>query len=162
LWQSGSIQDIGTIQFYRMSLPDHINDVGDIVGSALDPGQLDPTLPNYDRLAVLWKDGVNIDLNRLAPASPFDRLERATTINNGGVIAGYGIVPIDVGFRRRGFILWPCTLRLDNGRLINSDSQFQFELTGPNNRSYTVEASDDLATWSSITSGTFPSAAKSV
>lgn len=84
---------------------DGINDFGEIVGQ-LDiqkktrNGMIDP--PQWH--AYLWRDGHMIDLGKqIASNSGWDKLKWANTINNAGVIGGWGHFDV----QHRGFLLIP-------------------------------------------------------
>jgi hypothetical protein len=83
---------------------DDINDMGEIVGQ-LDihknkGGAIGP--PRWH--AYLWSNGEPIDLHKqIDQNSGWDKLKWANTINNAGVIGGWGSLDVD----RRGFLLIP-------------------------------------------------------
>ncbi len=80
-----------------------INDAGEIVGSA-DLQLKGNKSPPGKEFAFLWKDGERTDLTGQIPSnSGWDRLRRASVINNSGVVGGAGV--FDVPWR--GFLLLP-------------------------------------------------------
>ena len=82
LWQKGVMTDLGTLPGDSFSFGTSINDLGQIVGVSCDT--------NSNCRAFLWKNGSMVDLNTLTPSGSSLFLNYAGTINDIGVIAGYG------------------------------------------------------------------------
>ena len=79
VWQDGVAEDLGT--FMQDSNAYDINNHGQIVGSVLTPG-------GPLGAAVLWENGVLVNLNDLLPADAGLRLLTAYAINDAGQIVG--------------------------------------------------------------------------
>lgn len=98
VWHKGDLQDLGTLPGWFASEAHAINSSLQIVGFAA----IDPT--GVGEHAVLWDSSWAIaDLNTLIADPTWETLYVATSINNGGVIAGYGTR----GGAPRGFVLEP-------------------------------------------------------
>jgi probable HAF family extracellular repeat protein len=82
LWSNGEIIDLGTFPGDSDSNANAINSRGQIVGASGGPDTM---------RAMLWEDGVGIDLNTLIPASSGWQLLYAIDINARGQITGWGI-----------------------------------------------------------------------
>lgn len=80
LWSAGEWTDLGILPGYIQTFAMDINDAGDTVGSC--------SLPNFNERAILWHNGVILNLNTLIPPdSGVIHLYRANGINNAGQIA---------------------------------------------------------------------------
>ncbi len=83
LWtQATGIQDLGAFPGDVNSVALGINERGEVVGISLDA--------NFTPRAVLWENGVPIDLNALIPAKSGLTLQLAESINSRGEIIGFG------------------------------------------------------------------------
>ena len=82
LWQNGTVQDLGTLSGDYSSYGEAINNLGQIVGSSCDV--------NYNCRAFFWEKGKMYDLNTLIPSNPNLSLTLGATIDDAGVIGGYG------------------------------------------------------------------------
>lgn len=82
LWQNGAIRDLGGLPgpLPNDSKAYHINDAGQVVGSAF--------LPNGDERAVLWQDGTIGELGTLG-----GRTSYALAVNAGGQVVGSARLP---------------------------------------------------------------------
>jgi probable HAF family extracellular repeat protein len=78
--QSTGMQDIGTVGTDFSSIPEQINNTGQMVGASCD------AMGNCR--AFLWQNKVMVDLNSLIPANSLLYLMWAFAINEEGVIAG--------------------------------------------------------------------------
>ncbi len=100
LWEDGEMQDLGGLGevFTATSKANSINNLGMVVGQA----QL-----GEEEHAVLWQDGQIFDLNiLLSPASEWELLLSANSINDNGWIAGTGLI----SGQKRAFLLKPLPL----------------------------------------------------
>ena len=79
LWRNGAITNLGTLPGDFSSVAADINARGQVVGSSCDV--------NFSCRAVLWDNGVAIDLNSLVPTGSL-YLTQAEGINDRGEIAG--------------------------------------------------------------------------
>lgn len=77
------------------SLANSINNTGEIVGYAFSP--------NGEQRAVIWQNGVLVDLNDRIPLGSGWRLSSAFQINNQGQIIGTGLIQ----GQEQGFLLTP-------------------------------------------------------
>jgi len=84
LWEGGKMQDLGTLPGSPISQALGINNKGQIVGFAQDAA-----MDESSSIALLWQDGVLIDLNTLIPPDSPWFLEEAFSINDRGQIAGH-------------------------------------------------------------------------
>jgi probable HAF family extracellular repeat protein len=82
LWQNGIVQDLGTLSGDYSSYAEAINHFGQIVGSSCDV--------NNNCRAFFWEKGKMYDLNTLIPSNPNLTLTLGATIDDAGVIGGYG------------------------------------------------------------------------
>lgn len=82
LWSHGTLTDLGTFPGDSDSDANAINQRGEIVGASSGPNTM---------RAMLWENGVGIDLNTLIPASSGWQLLYAIDINARGQITGWGI-----------------------------------------------------------------------
>jgi hypothetical protein len=85
LWQGSAIIDLGTLMGGE-SAAFAINDLGEIVGRSFVPGS--PFTPSPS--AVVWRNGVPLQLNSLLPAGTGWTLEEANGIDERGRIVGRG------------------------------------------------------------------------
>ncbi len=92
IWQDGEMSPLGTIPGGIGTIPYDINNAGQVVGA-------DPI-----HSAILWENGVIVDLHNLIPSNSGWELVRATSINDLGCIVGYGYNPSG---DERGFLLTP-------------------------------------------------------
>jgi probable HAF family extracellular repeat protein len=79
VWQGGATTDLGTLPGDANSFAQSINNLGQIVG--------------IGSRAIVWQNGLAIDLNTLVPGPPFSPLYllQANEINDRGEIAGLGL-----------------------------------------------------------------------
>lgn len=82
VWSKGTLTDLGTFPGDSDSNANAINGRGQIVGASGGPNTM---------RAMLWENGVGIDLNTLIPASSGWQLLYADDINARGQITGWGI-----------------------------------------------------------------------
>jgi probable HAF family extracellular repeat protein len=82
LWQNGAVRDLGTLSGDYSSYGEAINNLGQIVGSSCDV--------SGNCRAFLWEKGKMYDLNTLIPSNPNLSLVLGATIDDAGVIVGYG------------------------------------------------------------------------
>ncbi len=82
LWtRETGIQDLGTLPGDTYSVAIRINDRGEVVGVSLDA--------NFNSRAVLWKNGMPLDLKNLVVSNPASlTLQLAWAINSSGRIVG--------------------------------------------------------------------------
>lgn len=82
LWtEDTGMQDLGTLPGDTYSLATHIDDQGEVVGASLDA--------NFNSHAVLWKNGMPVNLEKLVSANPANlTLQLAWSINSNGKIVG--------------------------------------------------------------------------
>jgi probable HAF family extracellular repeat protein len=78
-WQEGVMKDLGTLPGDSASFANSLNNKGQAVGSG--------------SRAIIWRDGVAIDLNTLVPGPPFSPLYllSANAINDHGEVVGQGL-----------------------------------------------------------------------
>jgi probable HAF family extracellular repeat protein len=78
-WQEGVMKDLGTLPGDSASSANNLNNEGQAVGQG--------------SRAIIWRDGVAIDLNSLVPGPPFSPLYllSANAINDHGEVVGYGV-----------------------------------------------------------------------
>jgi probable HAF family extracellular repeat protein len=78
-WQDGEMKDLGTLPGDSGSLAFGLNNEGQAAGSG--------------SRAIIWRDGVAIDLNTLVPGPPFSPLYLLTAfaINDHGEVVGQGL-----------------------------------------------------------------------
>jgi len=78
-WQDGVMKDLGALPGDTVSLAVSLNNGGQAVG--------------VGSRAIIWRDGVAIDLNSLVPGPPFSPLYLlyASAINDRGEVAGQGL-----------------------------------------------------------------------
>lgn len=82
-WQHGVQTDLGALPGVgNSSIPNWVNDVGDVVGMS-NNGVIDPLTGYPEFRAVLWRDGNAIDLGTLGGNVSF-----ANAINDHGVVVG--------------------------------------------------------------------------
>ena len=84
LWENGKIKDLGILPGSPISQALGINNKGQIVGFAQDANG-----DESSSIALLWQDGVLIDLNTLIPPDSPWFLQEAFSINERGQIAGH-------------------------------------------------------------------------
>jgi probable HAF family extracellular repeat protein len=101
IWQNGSMTDLG-IQDIGTSSATAINDYGQIVGSMIGSGV---------SKAVVWQNGVPVDLNTLIPANSAWNLTQATSVNDWGWIVGSGLYK----GKLHGFLLTPAWAQAAGG-----------------------------------------------
>lgn len=82
IWQGGTITDLGTFGATFSEAKD-VNAAGLIVGYSTN-------ISGSPATALLWQNGVAIDLNTLIPAGSGWVLRSAESINDAGDVAGYG------------------------------------------------------------------------
>ena len=82
VWSKGTLTDLGTFPGDSDSNANAINARGQIVGASSGPDTM---------RAMLWENGVGIDLNTLIPANSGWQLLYAAGINARGQITGFGI-----------------------------------------------------------------------
>jgi probable HAF family extracellular repeat protein len=99
LYQAGVMRDLGTPPGAVSSDALGINNLGQIVGTAI----MDPT--NGTSHAFLWEEGVMYDLNTRIPPNSGWKLEMACAINDRGLIVGSG--RLKGAERIRAFLLIP-------------------------------------------------------
>lgn len=83
LWEDGAFTDLGPFPGDTASVASGLNNQGEVVGAS---GNTHEAIR-----AVLWKDGVVIDLNSRIPSDSGWRLIWAGSINARGQISGFGI-----------------------------------------------------------------------
>lgn len=95
VWEGGAMTPLGTIPGYDYTFGEDINNLGQVVGYARN---------NFaNRRAVLWENGLLIDLNDLIPPGSGWALETAVAINDRGDIVGMGnIGGVDRPYLLRG------------------------------------------------------------
>lgn len=99
----GPMQALPVPRNTRIGVARDINDVGDVVGDVFTE-KASGARVDFDDIALLWRDGQAIDLNKTIPAnSGWNKLWDALKINNAGEIAGWG----NFEGASRGFILLP-------------------------------------------------------
>jgi probable HAF family extracellular repeat protein len=78
-WQDGEMKDLGTLPGDSASLAFSLNNEGQAVG--------------FWSRAIIWRDGLAIDLNTLVPGPPFSPLYllNAYAINDRGEVVGQGL-----------------------------------------------------------------------
>jgi probable HAF family extracellular repeat protein len=93
LWQHGAISDLGTLPGDGNSFGQGINNKGQAVG--------------IGSRAILWQNGIAIDLNTLVPGPPFSPLYllQAYGINDRGEVVGFGV---DADGEGHAFLAVPC------------------------------------------------------
>jgi probable HAF family extracellular repeat protein len=96
LWEHGAMTDLGTLPGDVNSFAYGINDAGQVVGQSCDA--------NGSCRAVLWQDGMVIDLNTAAHIPATDTLGDAEGINSWGEIVGADAH----NGTQLGFTLVPC------------------------------------------------------
>ena len=99
LWQDGVFTYLPSLTDPGSSLPQSINDRGEIAGSS--------QAADGTRHAVLWRDGAIVDLGLL----PGSFNTAATSINDRGQVVGFALDLLNPGIRNRAF-LW------EDGRMI--------------------------------------------
>jgi probable HAF family extracellular repeat protein len=99
LWQGGAMVDLGTFAGSTYSSTTGINGFGQVVGEATTEGGYDVGHLH----AVLWRDGLMIDLNTAIPPDSGWVLFAARGINDAGQISGWGVHDGEI----RGFLLSP-------------------------------------------------------
>ena len=100
LWQEGAMVDLGTLPGGTESKAYDINNAGQIAGSSDDPRHVKPY--RY-RSAVVWENGVIVDLHTRLPDGHTWELDVATAITESGQIVGGG----EVCDTERAFLLTP-------------------------------------------------------
>jgi len=92
LWTKESgMKSLGTLEGNQNSAGLGMNDLGDIVGASIE-GTPQDGFPS----AFVWRSGVMTDLNEsLTPDSAFHHLLLASSINDAGVIVGFGLTGED-------------------------------------------------------------------
>jgi probable HAF family extracellular repeat protein len=98
LWKKGVLTDIGTVDGDDCSAGFHINSANQIVGQSF---ACDGSVSH----AFLWERNKIVDLNSLISHGSDMQLQVASTINNRGEIAGFGVLP---NGDRHAFLLVPC------------------------------------------------------
>jgi probable HAF family extracellular repeat protein len=99
LWRDGGIIDLQTVNGGPCSDAYYLNSSDQVVGTS---GPCDESTGH----AFLWENGEIVDLNALIPSNSGIELQFAYSFNDGGVIAGNGILN-DSG-DNRAFLLIPC------------------------------------------------------
>jgi probable HAF family extracellular repeat protein len=92
-----------------------INDLRQLAGFAIDP--------SGNSHAILWQDGVWMDLNELIPHGSRWSLQAAESINDAGQITGFGLISGNV----HAFLATPCD---DEEGRENCESRDRFTGTG--------------------------------
>lgn len=110
LWEDGVMTDLGTpSDSLPISQALGINDKGQVVGFAQDANG-----DESSSVALLWQDGILIDLNSLIPADSPWFLQEAFSINERGQIAGH-MFNSSTG-ETHGFLATPVEVREDGAR----------------------------------------------
>jgi subtilisin family serine protease len=112
--------------------------------------------------ASFWRKGVFLDLNRMvhfpSPTNDWNYLLEADSINNSGVIVGFGYPSGVTSGPGSGFVLQPVAgVRLDDWAF-DATNQFGFTVYGPASQQCIVQASTNLllGNWSTIDTRTMP------
>jgi len=136
------------------SVPYSINNAGQVVGAAYvgagfryyDPSGQQSSRPAR---ALLW-DGLHRlhDLNSVIPSGSGWVLTEAWAINNAGQIVGTGINPSG---QTHAFLVAPMPAPLLSLASSQPNGQFRFTLLGEPGRTYTIQASTNLVTWTTLT-----------
>jgi len=101
LWEEGTVIDLGALFPLGYTYALAINNLGQIVGQAYE----DPYTGNDSVRAIIWDEGVPVDLNDLIPADAGIELLAAYDINDHGRIVGVGSRLADGLYR--AFVLVP-------------------------------------------------------
>jgi uncharacterized membrane protein len=96
LWQNGKMHDLPPVDGAACSNASSVNARGEAVGNAT-------TCQGHSLAAVLWRQGVGVDLNALVAPSAL-HLTDAASINDRGDIIGEGQLP---NGDERNFLLIP-------------------------------------------------------
>ncbi len=88
LWSHGVITDLGKLPGFDASKANAINAAGEIVGNAY--GNNDPVTGAPIQHAFVYANGMMKDINALLPASSGWTFSQALSINDAGVVSGFG------------------------------------------------------------------------